>query len=71
MRFSTGQSGKSYLLRVEVLGTIGVLLELLTAPVSEELVVGNLDFERTRVPLVVELSIIGVDEGEFLIYANM
>ena len=38
---------------------------------TEQLVVGNLNFERTRVPLVIELHVIGVDERQFLICLNM
>ena len=56
-----------YLLRVEVLRAIGVLLEELAAAVTEELVVGDLYFECAGVPLVVELDVIRVDEGQLLI----
>ncbi len=56
-----------YLLRIEVLRPISVLLELLAASVSEKLVVRNLNLERTRIPLVVEFRIIGVDERQLLI----
>ena len=57
----------THLLGVEVLRAVGVLLEQLTAAVPEKLVVRDLDLERLRVPLVVELRVVGVDEGQFLV----
>ena len=61
----------AYLLGVKVLCAISVLFEQLATSMTEQLVVGNLNFERTRVPLVIELHVIGVDERQFLICLNM
>ena len=54
-------------LRVKVFRAVSVLLELLATPVSKQFMVCHLDLERTRVPSVIELDVIGVDEGQLLI----
>ena len=54
-------------LRIEVLLAIFALFEQLSCAMTEELVVGNLQFECLAVPFVVELDIIRVNEGELLI----
>ena len=59
--------GVNDLLRVEVLRAVFVLLEQLTSTVAKELVVRDKKLERTRVPSVIELDVIGVDEGQLLI----
>lgn len=59
--------GVGDLLKVEVPRAVRVLLEELTSAVAEELVVRNEELERTRVPLVVKVDIVGVDECQFLI----
>lgn len=38
---------------------------------TKQFVVGDLKLKRTRIPGVVEIDIIGVDEGEFLIYTTV
>ena len=60
--------GVDDLLGVEVLGAVSVFLKELSRTVAEQLVVSNLQFKRPIVPLVVELDIVWVDEGEFLVY---
>ena len=54
-------------LRIKVLLSVGVLSEELARTVTEQLVVCYLELERTRVPFVVEVDVIGVNEGELLI----
>ena len=70
IRVHSSESSRMDLLRVEVLRPVGVLLELLAAAVSEKLVVGDLDLEGTRVPCVVQVGIIGMDEGQLLVWRS-
>lgn len=58
-----------HLLRVEVLRAIRVFLEELPAAMTKKLMVCHLNFEGARIPLVVECSIVRVDECQFLICA--
>jgi len=62
---------EAYLLRVKVLGTIGVLFEKLSSSVTQKFVIGNLQFECATVPFIVEVDIIGMDECQFLIYTSV
>jgi hypothetical protein len=55
------------LLGVKVHAAVGCLLEKLAAAGCEEFVVCYLHLERLGVPLVIELDIVGVDEGQLLI----
>jgi hypothetical protein len=57
----------AYLLRVKVLLAFRIFLEKLARPMTKELVVGNLEFESTRVPCVIELNVIRVDECQFFV----
>ena len=57
-----------YLRRVEVLRPICVLLEQLTATMTEQLMVGNLQLERARVPSVVQVNVVGMDKRQLLVY---
>ena len=38
---------------------------------AKELVVSDQELKGTGIPLVVELDIVGVDKGEFLIYTSV
>ena len=58
----------SYLLRVEVLLAVLSLLKQFASTVTKKLVVGYLELEGPAVPLVVEVDVVRMDEGEFLIY---
>lgn len=55
------------LLGVKVLLPSRILREELARSMTEQFVIGDLELKRTRIPGVVEINIIRVDEGEFLI----
>ena len=63
--------GVDNLLRIEVLRPVRFLLEELPAAVPEQLMVRNLDLERARIPLVVQLRVVRVNEGQLFICSGV
>jgi hypothetical protein len=66
-RHLLASQGVDHLLGVEVFAAVRILLEELAASVSEQLVVRYLQLEGFGIPLIVELDVVGVDEGELLV----
>lgn len=60
----------TYLLGIKVLLPVCVLLEELAGTMAEQLMVGNLELERTVVPCIVQVDIVGVDERQFFVFGN-
>jgi hypothetical protein len=56
------------LLGVKVLLTVGVLLEQFSGTMAQEFVVRYLNFESARIPRIVQLEVIRVDERYLLVY---
>ena len=57
----------THLLGVEVLRSVRILFEEFATPVPKQLMIGDLDLECPRIPRVVELGIVRMDECQFLI----
>jgi hypothetical protein len=57
----------AYLLRIKVLLAFRIFLEKFARPMTQEFVIGNLELESTRIPCVIECSIIGMNECQFLV----
>jgi hypothetical protein len=61
---------KVHLVRIEVLGAVGGLLENLTRAVTEKLVICNLELECAGVPCVIEGNVVRVNECQLLVWKS-
>jgi hypothetical protein len=59
-----------HLVRIEVLGAIGGLLEDLARAMTEELMISNLQLKCAGVPCVVEGDVVRVNECQLLVWRS-